>query len=184
MRLIRLAGLSVLCATVTSLGTAGAQDPSSARRFLNQYCVGCHNERAKVGGLELDAIDVENVSANPEVWEKALRKIRTRTMPPAGAMRPTEQAYENMAAYLEASLDRVAASNPNPGRTDTFHRLNRVEYRNVIRDLLALDVDVDSLLPADEGNYGFDNVGVAALSPTLLERYLSAAQRISRMAVG
>jgi mono/diheme cytochrome c family protein len=174
--------VTVVCAAASSLVATGAQQPP--RGFVNQYCVGCHNDRTKTGGLALDTIDVENVGANPEIWEKALRKLHARTMPPAGSPRPDERAYDNFATYLETALDRLAGANPNPGPTVTFRRLNRTEYRNVIRDLLALDVDVESLLPPDEANYGFDNVGNAGLSPTLMERYLAAAQRISRLAIG
>src|SRR5690242_21354019 len=105
-------------------------------------------------------------------------------MPPAGLPRPDERTYDALVAGLENALDSAAAANPNPGRTDTFRRLNRTEYHNSIRDLLALDVDVSELLPADESSYGFDNVTVGNLSPTLLERYLAAAQKISRLAMG
>ena len=113
MRLTWLVGLGVLFAEITCLGAA--QEQSFARDFLKQYCVGCHNARSKVAGLELDAMDVANVSSKPEVWEKAVRKLRARTMPPMGAMRPSERVYENMVSYLETSLDRLAATNPNPG---------------------------------------------------------------------
>ena len=105
-------------------------------------------------------------------------------MPPPGRPRPDEATYDSVVSYLETSLDRAAAAHPNPGRTDTFRRLNRTEYQNAIRDLLALDVDVSALLPKDDVSHGFDNVGVGELSPTLLERYLAAAQKVSRLAVG
>ncbi|MBC7928180.1 MAG: DUF1592 domain-containing protein, partial [Bryobacteraceae bacterium] len=117
-------------------------------------------------------------------WEKVARKLQTRSMPPAGLPRPDERTYSSLLATLESSLDKAAAANVNPGRTDTFRRLNRTEYRNAIRDLLGIEVDVTSLLPADESSHGFDNVTVGDLSPTLLERYLSAARKISRLAVG
>jgi len=157
---------------------------SPQRALINQYCVACHNDRAKTGGLALDTVDVDRTGQNPEIWEKVVRKLRARTMPPSGAARPDENGYNGLVAYLETSLDRLAAAAPNPGRTDTFQRLNRTEYQNIIRDLLGLEIDAESLLPSDEANYGFDNVGLAGLSPTLMERYLSAAQRISRLAVG
>jgi hypothetical protein len=189
-----LAGtLIVVCAAGVYLGAAGpvqqTRSTSSApvspeRALLNQYCVGCHNSRVKTADLALDAVNVDSVSENPEVWEKVARRIRARAMPPAGRSRPDEAGYNGLLSYLETSLDRVAASRPNPGRTDTFRRLNRTEYQNAIRDLLALDVEVASLLPADDTSYGFDNVGVGGLSPTLMERYLSAAQKISRLAIG
>jgi len=151
---------------------------------VNQYCVGCHNTTLKTAELALDTIGAENVSRRPEVWEKVVRKLRARHMPPAGLPRPEERTYDAVVSALAASLDSAAAAKPNPGRTDTFRRLNRTEYRNAIRDLLAMDVDVASLLPSDESSHGFDNVTVGDLSPTLLDRYLSAAEKISRLAVG
>jgi mono/diheme cytochrome c family protein len=169
-------------------GTTRSQERAPAlsqeRVVINQYCVGCHNEKAKIAGLVLDSVDIANVDAHPEIWEKVLRKLRARYMPPIGRPRPDEKTYDGLVSYLEKSLDRVAAAHPNPGRTDTFRRLNRTEYQNAIRDLLTLDVDVSTLLPADDASYGFDNVGVGNLSPTLVERYLSAAQKVSRLAIG
>jgi len=152
--------------------------------LINQYCAGCHNDRIKSGDLTLTTVDPDNPGKNPEIWEKVVRKLRGRMMPPPGRPRPEEPAYDQFVSDLEKSLDRDAAANPNPGRTDTFRRLNRTEYQNAIRDLLALDVDVSSLLPKDDASFGFDNVGAGALSPTLLERYLATAQKISRLAVG
>src|SRR6267142_188151 len=164
---------------------AGATSPSAAHRdVVNRYCVSCHNDRLKRGGLALDTIANHDVGENPEVWEKVLRKIRARQMPPVGIPRPDEPTYEAAIASLETSLDRAAAAHPDPGRTATLRRLNRTEYQNAVRDLLALDVDVASLLPADDSSYGFDNVTVGDLSPTLLDRYVSAAEKISRVAVG
>ena len=124
------------------------------------------------------------MAEHPAVWEKVVRKLRARQMPPVGKPRPNEASYEAIVAYLEGSLDRAAAAHPNPGRTATIRRLTRTEYRNAVRDLLAVDVDVSSLLPADESSYGFDNVTVGDLSPTLLDRYLSAATKISRAGAG
>ena len=118
------------------------------------------------------------------MWEKVVKKLRTRQMPPFGEARPAEAEYDTAVASLENALDREAKAKPNPGRTATIRRLTRTEYRNAIRDLLALDVDVTSLLPVDESSYGFDNVTVGDLPPTLLERYISAAEKISRLAVG
>ncbi len=149
-----------------------------------QYCVGCHTSKVKSGGLSLDTLNVENPGEHADTWEKVVRKLGGRMMPPPGRPRPDEGAYDMLVSYLENSLDRAAAANPNPGRTNTFRRLNRIEYQNAIRDLLALDVDVASMLPKDDASFGFDNIGVKALSPTLLERYLSAAQKISRLAIG
>jgi hypothetical protein len=161
--------------------------PSSSPAYLDaidQYCVSCHSDTLKTAGLALDTVAAHPVDQHPEVWEKVVRKLRARQMPPAKAPRPDESTYDATVSSLEASLDRLAAAHPNPGRTDTFRRLNRTEYQNAIRDLLALDVDVDSLLPGDESSYGFDNVTVGDLSPTLLDRYISAAEKISRLAVG
>jgi hypothetical protein len=124
------------------------------------------------------------VPRHADVWEKVVRKLRARQMPPVGKERPDEATYDAVVASLERSLDRAAAASPNPGRTATIRRLTRTEYQNAIRDLLALDVDAASLLPADESSYGFDNVTVGDLSPTLLDRYISAAEKISRVAVG
>ncbi len=152
--------------------------------FVEDYCVTCHDEEEKKGGLSLEMVSTD-VSQHQEVWEKVVRKLRARQMPPVGRKeRPNEATYDTTIRYLETSLDRAAAAHPNPGRTATIRRLTRTEYQNAIRDLLALDVDVASLLPADESSYGFDNVTVGDLSPTLLDRYMSAAEKISRVAVG
>jgi len=163
-----------------------AASAAPSRELITRYCVSCHNDRLKSGGLALDKVDLEHVAANPDVWEKVVRKVRARAMPPAGPgrRRPDEPGYVAFQTYLETSLDRAAAASPDPGRTDTFHRLNRTEYQNAVRDLLALDIDAASLLPADDASHGFDNVNVGALSPTLLDRYLAAAQKVSRLAVG
>jgi mono/diheme cytochrome c family protein len=154
------------------------------REALNRYCVGCHNERARIGGLALDKIDVDKVPAGAEVWEKVIRKLRTSAMPPIGRPRPDQAEYNSFATYLETALDAAAAAKPNPGRLGV-HRLNRAEYANAIRELLALDVNGEALLPADDSGYGFDNIGdVLSVSPLLLDRYMSAARQISRLAIG
>jgi hypothetical protein len=158
--------------------------PPPERAVVNQYCVGCHSAKVKAGALALDTIAAENVSQHTDAWEKVVRKLRARYMPPAGLPRPDERTYDAVVASLETSLDAAAAAKPNPGRTDTFRRLNRTEYQNAIRDLLAVELDCAPLLPSDESSHGFDNVTVGDLSPTLLERYLSAAQKISRLAIG
>ncbi len=152
--------------------------------LVDEYCLSCHDEDHKKGDLELESVAAEEVPRHPDVWEKVVRKLRARQMPPIGKERPDEATYEAVISSLEGSLDRAAAAHPNPGRTATLRRLTRTEYQNAIRDLLALDVDVTSLLPADEASYGFDNVTVGDLSPTLLDRYVSAAEKISRLAVG
>ena len=165
--------------------TTVSTDTSAPHHALvNQYCLACHNDRLQTGGLALESINEQKLSENWETWEKVVRKLRARQMPPPGRRRPEEATYQAALASLEASLDRLAVATPNPGRTDTFRRLNRTEYHNAIRDLLALDVDVASLLPTDSASYGFDNVTVGNLAPTLLERYVAAAEKISRLAVG
>ena len=167
---------------------AGLQTrPSSTatdRATIDRYCVSCHNGRTRTGGLALDTLDVARVGGDTETWEKVVKKIRGRMMPPPGLPRPDDATYNALAAHLEDALDRAAAARPHPGRTDTFRRLSRVEYQNAVRDILALDVDVTSLLPKDDASHGFDNVSNGELSPTLLERYLAAAQKVSRAAVG
>ncbi len=156
----------------------------SQRALLDRYCVTCHNERLRTGGLALDALDVSRVGEAPAIWEQVVLKLRGGMMPPAGRPRPDRQTYDGFRKWLEGELDRAAASRIEPGRVPT-HRLNRAEYANAIRDLLALEIDAAALLPADDSGHGFDNLaGTLALSPVLMERYLSAARRISRLAVG
>ena len=154
------------------------------RVLISRHCLGCHNSRLKTAGLELDALVDQHASLDRAAWEKVARKLRARQMPPPGRRRPDESAYREALSALEGELDRIAAEAPDPGRTETFRRLNRTEYHNAVRDLLALEVDVASLLPADSASFGFDNVTVGDLSPTLLERYVGAAEKISRLAVG
>ena len=161
-------------------------DVSSHRALLDQYCVGCHNQGVLSGGLSLEAevIDLTDIAEDAEVWEKVVRKLRAGAMPPQPRPRPDDSSYRGFRLWLEGELDRAAELNPNAGRTETFHRLSRTEYHHAVRDLLALDTNVDELLPADDTSYGFDNIaGVLGVSPTLMERYLSAAQKISRLAV-
>ncbi len=166
------------------VSAAGAAAPEQyPRAVLDKYCTTCHNQRTKTAGLTLDALDLAQVGDHPEVWEKVVRKIRTGAMPPAGRPRPDKTTAEGTATWLETALDHAALARPNPGRP-SLHRLNRTEYRNAIRDLLALDIDAASLLPADNAAYGFDNVADAlSLSPALTERYLAAAAKIGQMAL-
>jgi len=174
-------------ATPTQTGTRDAPAPSlqQPRALVDRYCVTCHNQTLNTGSLALDRLDMANVGANPDVWEKVARKMGGGLMPPTGRPRPDRPAALAFVSWLEAELDRAAASRPDPGRTEPLHRLNRAEYRNAIRDLLSLDIDVTSLLPGDDASYGFDNIaGVLKVSPTLMERYLTAARKISRLAVG
>src|SRR5438046_725512 len=164
--------------------SAGPSPTSSQHQFLDRYCATCHNERLKTGGLSLVQVDLSRLGAQPELWEKVVRKLRTGVMPPPNTPQPSEADRLAILTWLETSLDAAAAAKPNPGRTETLRRLNRTEYQNAIRDLLALDIDAASLLPADESGHGFDNVTVGDLPATLLNRYIAAAQKISRLAVG
>jgi hypothetical protein len=165
-------------------GSLAGSDAPPYRATVTTYCVGCHNGKTKAGNLELDSIVTQDPAAHWEAWEKVDRKLRARQMPPVGARRPDEAGYTAAISSLETVLDRVGAASPNPGRTDAFRRLNRTEYHNAIRDLLALDFDVSSQLPSDSSSFGFDNITVGDLSPTLLESYVSAAEKISQVAVG
>jgi mono/diheme cytochrome c family protein len=167
---------------------AAAAAGDDARAFLQTYCITCHTQQMKARGtvpVALDTLDVSAIVNDAKTWELVARKMRGGMMPPIGMKRPDKTAHEQFLAYVEGELDRAARARPNPGRTESFHRLNRTEYRNAVRDLLDLDVDVSGWLPPDDASYGFDNIaGVLKISPTLLERYLSAAQRISRTALG
>lgn len=172
--LLLVAGLSV---------GIDAQQPARVQpeEAINKYCAGCHNARSRVAGLVLNTA---TVTSDPATWEKAARKLRMRTMPPAGSPRPDDATYNQTVAWLETRLDQAAAANPNPGQP-LLHRLNRTEYANAIHDLLDLNVDTTTLLPPDDSAFGFDNIAdVLGVSPVLLERYLSAADRISSLAVG
>ena len=173
------------CASSPNQQPGPLPECSAARAVLDRYCVTCHNARLKTAGLLLDQMDVEHVGGNRDVWEKVARKLRTREMPPPAAPRPDEATYRSVASLLETSLDAAAVAAPHPGRVPV-HRLNRTEYANAIRDLLALEVDGRSLLPNDEPDpYGFDNVAsVLSVSPALLESYMAAASTVSRLAVG
>ena len=192
---MRLARTLLVPALAAAAGLApavpvAAQEASagSARAVLDRYCVACHNDRLRTGGLTLDAgvVDAADPSRDADVWERVIAKLRTGAMPPPGRPRPDAATYHAVAARLEADIDRAAAANPDPGRTSTVHRLNRTEYRHAVRDLLALDLDVAQLLPGDEtSDTGFDNnADVLSISTAQLERYLSAARTITRLAVG
>jgi hypothetical protein len=176
-----VAGVTVLA---NQQASENAQPSPDHRAVLQQYCITCHNQRAKVAGLTLDVLDFEHVGTNAVTWEKVVRKIRTGMMPPSGARRPARTALDGFASELEARLDRAAAATPNPGMP-ALHRLNRTEYANAVRDLLDLDVDVKALLPPDDSSEGFDNIAEAlGVSPSLVQGYVSAAMKISRRAVG
>lgn len=162
----------------------GSVTPAAARAFIDTYCVSCHNERVRAGSLELDAFDLGHVAAGAEVLEKVIKKLSIGLMPPDGVRQPAAEARGAIVQWLESEIDRAAVAAPNPGRP-AVHRLNRTEYANAIRDLLALDVDATLLLPPDDAGFGFDNIGdVLTMSPGLLERYLSAARKIARLSLG
>ena len=199
-RLVMMSGAIFLCAISPALRAqvapaspavvqrAGA-DGAPSRAFLDIYCAGCHNPRMKSGDLTLDVLDPSTPGAHPAVWEKVLRKIRTKAMPPPSARQPDRQVAEVFVTSIERVLDDAARASPDPGRTPAVRRLNRTEYRNAVRDLLALDafpkeMDITLLLPADDIGEGFDNMADALfVSPTLMERYLGAARKISRLAI-
>jgi hypothetical protein len=157
---------------------------AGSRAVLDRYCVTCHNERAKVAGLTLDKVDLSNIPENADILEKVIRKVRVGMMPPQGAPRPDQSAATALIAHLTRELDRAALAKPNPGR-GLIHRLNRIEYENAIRDLFSLEIDASAMLPPDDAAYGFDNIADAlGVSPVLLERYLTAADKITSLAVG
>ncbi len=179
-----LLGISLLVASAVAFRGQSQTPTASDRTMVNQYCIGCHSERLKSGNLVLEKLDPANAPAQMQVWEKVIRKVRAGMMPPAGSPRPERAVLDGFTTRLEATLDRAAASNPDPGSI-LLHRLNRAEYSNVVRDLLTLDVDVSTMLPADDSSEGFDNIADALrLSPALLEGYVTAAANISRIAVG
>ena len=183
------AGILAFCAAAASVlaaSSALAQPALDAGpdALIERYCVRCHNERLRTGGLVLEHLDPADPGADIEVWEKVVRKLRGGMMPPPGAPRPARAAYATLISGIESALDTHGAAAPNPGRP-AVHRLNRTEYANAVRDLLAVEIDAADLLPADNSGHGFDNVAdVLTLSPGLLERYLLAAKKISRLAVG
>ena len=163
---------------------AVAAQPLPYRETLDQYCVTCHNQRLKTGGLVLDTLDVQNVPGDAATWEKVVRKLRAGAMPPASAKHPDKATNHSLVAYLEGQLDAAASAHPNPG-DPVLHRMNRAEYANAIRDLLDLEIDASALLPPDDSAFGFDNISDAlGVSPSLQERYLSAAMKVGALAVG
>lgn len=181
---------ALLVSTVLLLPLAhlSSQEKSAESPLLNlvdRYCITCHNPEKKKGELDLESIVGTGIDRHPEIWEKVVTRLEARQMPPPKRkQRPDEATYEAALNSLTADLDAHAASQPKPGRVDTFRRLTRTEYQNAIRDLLGVEIDAASLLPKDEESHGFDNVTVGTLSPSLLDRYISAAQKISRLAIG
>src|SRR5262245_65120844 len=182
-------GFLLLTAGPCFAQTPAAPPSPSPEAFIADNCIGCHNSTdqsaaALYAGLFFDQVDVMHVADNPETWEKVVRKLGAGMMPPASEPRPDPNAKAQFLAYLERELDAHARAEPNPGRP-ALHRVNRTEYANAIRDLLALEIDATALLPADDSSYGFDNVaGSLGVSPVLLERYVAAAGKISRLAIG
>ena len=175
---------SQLIAAPQQAAAAPVPTPTTQRPLLDKYCVTCHSDKLKTGGLSLQSADLAKVPENAEIWEKVIRKIRVEAMPPQGMPRPDKATMDLFASSLENAIDHEASTRPNPGHA-ALHRLNRSEYANAIRDLLALDVDTSTLLPPDDESYGFDNIAdVLKTSPSLLERYMSASWNISRLAVG
>lgn len=179
--------IPILFLAVAPLADAQKAPPAAGspqRALLQQYCQGCHNKKQATAGIALDALDLTDVGGSAHAWEKVLRKVRTGEMPPPGLPRPNKTAASSFAVWLEQSLDTAAAANPNPGRP-AVHRLNRQEYSNAVRDLLALDINPGAQLPVDDSGYGFDNIAdVLSLSPALLERYIASARLVSSLAVG
>jgi hypothetical protein len=175
---------ALFAAIVSITPLATAQSQPTKQPLIATYCVGCHNQKVQTGGLALDSVDPAHPAADADKWERVLRKLRRGEMPPPGAPRPDPAVTASFAASLEASLDRAAAANPNPGRP-AVHRLNRAEYSNAVRDLLAVDIRAGDSLPVDDSGYGFDNIAdVLSMSPSLLERYITTARLVSRLAVG
>lgn len=169
---------------LVGLSLPGTSLRSAVPETVQRFCTDCHDAESKKGSLDLASILSADIGSHADTWEKVVRQLEARQMPPVGKDRPDDAGYHAMTAALTADLDRLAVSNPQPGRTDTIRRLNRSEYQNAIRDLLALEIDGKAWLPPDESSHGFDNGTVGDLSPALLQRYLTAAQKISHMAVG
>ena len=182
MKRLSLLALSLFCGYTVS--AAETHHEASMRAMVKTYCLDCHDSSVTKGDLNIEAILADDTTQHIKIWEDVVRRLSARQMPPAGKKRPDEATYQSALKTLETTLDQHAMAHPQPGRTETIRRMNRTEYRNAIRDLLALEIDAVALLPADEASHGFDNVTVGTLSPTLLDRYLSAAQKISHLAVG
>jgi len=181
---------AVLILGCTSIVAADDSAPLTAlpgpevQKLVGGFCLDCHSAADPIADLDLESLSTATVGRNRDAWESVVRKLRSRQMPPSDMPRPDESAYDAALAWLQQSLDGIAADDPQPGRTATFRRLTRAEYQNAIRDLLALEIDATTLLTKDESSHGFDNVTVGSLSPAQLNRYISAAQKISRLAIG
>jgi len=183
--LLVMAGATSLNGARQTPSTPAGADQAAQAAVVQKYCGSCHSRARHSGNVVLEQIDLGDVASSAETLEKMVRKLRSGTMPPPGAPRPDPASYEKLRTSIETSLDRAAAAHPNPGRRPAVHRLNRAEYANAIRDLLGFEIDASALLPPDDSGFGFDNIAdVLSVSPMLTERYLSAAQKISRVAVG
>jgi hypothetical protein len=182
---LRLLALCLGLATLPLLAAPQSAPPSADRAaFIATYCLSCHGGARPAAALAFNRLDMTAIGGHEETWEKVVAKVRAGDMPPAGARAPDASTRTAFVTSLESALDQLAAARPNPGRP-VAHRLNRTEYANVVRDLLGVEVDVRELLPADDAGYGFDNIAdVLSVSPALLDRYMSAAGKISRVAVG
>ncbi len=176
--------LTLACFAISTVAASAATD-NPAHALVTKYCVSCHNEKLKTAGLALDRADADNPFGSQETWEKVIVKLRSRSMPPPKLPRPDNATYDKVAGWLESEIDRVAAAHVNPGRSASLHRLNRAEYANAVRDLIAVEVDPKQVLPPDEQAFGFENNAEAlSMQPALLDRYVSAASQIARRAVG
>ena len=181
-------GIATGCLAVFAVAAFGFQDnkpATPASELVNKYCVGCHNQKLKTANLLLDRADSQHPANSAQAWEKVIVKLRSRAMPPPGMPRPDNATYDSVADWLETGIDRAAAAKVNPGRTASLHRLNRAEYANAVRDLVAVEVDAQATLPPDEQAFGFENNADAlSMPPALLDRYVSSAAAIARRAVG
>ncbi|MGY8690633.1 MAG: DUF1587 domain-containing protein, partial [Verrucomicrobiales bacterium] len=166
------------------IGNLWSQTEPQVIELVDNHCVSCHNPEKKKGEFDLESLYEDDVREHADVWEHVITRLQARQMPPRDKMRPDEATYEAVIDWLTRNLDAHAAADPKPGRVETFRRLNRTEYQNAIRDLVGVEIDAAGLLPKDEESHGFDNVTVGTLSPSLVDRYISAAQKICRLAVG
>ena len=184
MPLLRVLGAACVVGMAMQPAAAAGQTDAPSRALLDRYCVTCHNERLQTAGVMFDQVDISRVDVHRELFEKVVRKLRSGQMPPQGRPRPDQSAVTAFVTALEAELDTVGAAAPNPGRVAS-HRLNRTAYVNIVRDLLALEIDGEALLPSDMAGFGFDNnAEVLAMTPALMDRYITAATKVSRLAVG
>src|SRR6476469_873684 len=180
-----VAASASISATAQSGPSAQSNGSTPAGELVASHCVSCHNGRLKAGNLALDQADARHVGTSAETWEKVIVKLRSRAMPPPGSRRPDNAGYERVAGWLEGALDAEAAAHPDPGRPGGLHRLNRTEYANAVRDLLGVEIDAKAMLPPDQQAYGFDtNADALSMEPSLLDRYLTAATKVARLAVG